>query len=352
MKKAIWIGIIVLLAGVAGGGVWGWQYAQEEAQKEFRRAITRAELSDKLRYGAVSFNPISQVLTVEDIRLTIGQDPRLAAISPTIDRLEVLEWERKGRQVVSFQIKAHGLSFKVLEAAKSLGASGSLPANLAENPLGWLVALGYTELRGNIDVDQRLDAEDKRLRYVVALDFEKLGRVSTEMSVMGVSGGTLSKFDQVVRALQQYKLNSRELSRAERRRLDSEIAQQMATLQQEASSFAVEKISVSYADSGLARRIKQYVDIAAWRLPGEESKAEITDERREQLVSQMIESGLPAGQAGEIAELLRDFVADPERIEITTEVDTPVLLPEIERAARDRGGVGKVMQLLGVTVRS
>ena len=352
MKKAIWIGSIVLLAGAIGGGVWGWQYAQKEAQKEFRRAITRAELSDKLRYGKVSFNPISQVLTVEDVRLTVGQDPRLAAISPTIEHLEVLEWERKGRQVVSFRIKVHGLSFKVLEAAKSLGASGSLPENVAENPLGWLVALGYTELRGSIDVDQRLDAEDKRLRYSVVLDFEKLGRVTTEMSMMGVSGGTLSKFDQVVRALQQYQLNAAELSRAERRQLDSEIAQQLAALQQEARTFAVEKVALSYADSGLARRIKRYVDITAWRLPGEESKAEITDERREQLVSNMIESGLPAGQAEEIAKLLREFVADPERIEISTEVDAPVALPEIERAARDRGGVGKVMQLLGVTVKS
>src|SRR5512134_2176704 len=100
MKRPAIIGVsVALILAMAGAG--GWWYAQRQAEKQVRRAMIETDLIGRLAYEGVSYNPLSNTVTVRDVRPIAYDIPG----QPRVDAIEILDWDREEELLTRAHIK-------------------------------------------------------------------------------------------------------------------------------------------------------------------------------------------------------------------------------------------------------
>ena len=109
-----------------------------------------ADLIGPVAYGGVSYNPLSNTVTVRDVR-PIGFD---IPGQPRADAIEILDWDREDELLTRAHIKVVNFRVDVLEAAREFDNNPAVlavgfrdqPSKILENPLQALIVLGYRDL--------------------------------------------------------------------------------------------------------------------------------------------------------------------------------------------------------------
>lgn len=289
----------------------------------------------------MSYNPLTGTITLRNIRPVGDEIPG----KPTADAFEIIDWEQEGDLVTQTHIKIVNFRINVLEAARSENSappavgSRDPPMKIFERPLQALIVLGYPHLVADAEVEFRYDLDEASMEFAVSLHVERMGKANLALALAGVKPN-------LVRAVREIG------SQASMENPVAALAAvgALSALKKDLEQISLADFGLSYDESGLVRRLKQYHDIHTLRLPSEPSQLELSNEDIERIATLGVALGLPEDKVRSGARAVANFSKKPERLRLQTQMDGPVRLARLFGADHDAKGVGRLILLTNAEI--
>lgn len=173
-----------LLLGIAGGLaailVAGYFYAAGKGVEEFEDFLYDNDLRDAIRYRDVSYSPLSDTITLEDVDLEVvvmELGDQQQKMTGKLDSLVIENASKESRQSIHFS------GYHLVTDPSPSERKENIVYQLLDDPLKFVQQMGVdeTSLSGTVAYDY--DRDEETLSMVIALDAGNIARVSLELSL-------------------------------------------------------------------------------------------------------------------------------------------------------------------------
>jgi len=176
-KKPLLFGI---LGGVAVIAVGGYLFAASKGVEEFEDFLYDNDLSDAIRYDDVSYSPLSDTITMDDVELEVvvldfgGQQQKLTG---RLDSLAIEGASDDSNRRIAFA------GYQLVTAPSADERQQNILYQFLDEPLKFANRMGVKETRLDGSVAYDYNKEDERLALGISLDAENIASYSMDVTV-------------------------------------------------------------------------------------------------------------------------------------------------------------------------
>jgi len=206
-----------LMLGVAGGVavilVAGYLYAASKGVEEFEDFLYDNDLSDAIRYQDVSYSPLSDTITMQDVDLQVvvlefgGQQQKMTG---QLESLSIEGARNENKRRVSFS------GYELVTNPSASERNENVVYQFLDEPLKFASRLGVRETRLDGSVAYAYDRDDESLALGFSLDAENIASYAMDVTLdraRKVLDTELSEF--IVAAVMNPKRQADEFGRVE-----------------------------------------------------------------------------------------------------------------------------------------
>lgn len=298
------IGLLVLAAGI-------WFYSQKSAEDEVRKQLADADLAGVVSYEDVSYNPVSGTLTIHEPKAVFetadpgDDDFRIRA-------LRIHDIADEEGTPTRFHIEVVGLEYDVLKLARQNPAF-QVPGTEALNisPLEMLVTLGYRAMESNFNIEYDYDPGDETLDLSLVLGTREMGDINLALSLGNVN-------QQVIKLVAG--LGDSVTGTEPGLALLGRLGPAMEMLEK----VTLANLNISYDDDQFLKRLKRYEAVEYEYQHQQELPDDDLDGLYKEIHDDLLKSGVQEAMARNFAENIVNFAREPERISLSTNIETPI----------------------------
>ena len=190
---------------------------------------------------------------------------------------------------------------------------GDSPFKVFDHSLQALVVLGYQNLTANEEVDYQYFSDEEKIKFSIYFGANQIGETKLNLTLAGIK----PKLIRTIIEMTPLEPNVNNLAALAEL---GDISSQLRYLQISLTDF-----SLSYEESGLVKRLKQYYDVHKRRLPGEASQFEISKEHIEQAVALGVPLGLSESKIRSSLEAVSNFSKNPKFLRLKIDGHIPLM---------------------------
>jgi len=300
----------------------GWWYAQNKAEEEIRMFFDEREYLDDVSYEDVTFNPITGTLTLSQIEI----EPTIKGLENTIviDTLKIYNMEIDRSLPKHIHFSVIGVHANLLDNAKAFFSPAKL--NRADKPMKNLLILGYYELLFDYEMEVLYDEDKPELSIQIYIGADGLGKIELQTKITQLNKHLFRIYDCVTDVISNEKLNSLGGNfHVKFRKCDTERAVSYLT------NSRLAELRMSGSDDGFFKRYKHHINIKHFYQTGEhidEAKFYNQESIRKHVIK-LKQLGASREIAENLVETMANFMNDPGKISIETNIEKPILVKRL-----------------------
>lgn len=318
MTKNMYIAVFFLLLLFAGCGFFIFSIQRDEIEKDAEMFLIQNRLQRVVSYEKTAMS-LSDVFIMRGVG--INNKP-FFDFPNKINELKIRSFRKKGNGIVlSLSVLAQGVSFDVLQAAKSYAASDNALAEKLTafspvsdaffRPLEFMLLAGCDTVNADVAFDLFYSPVSSQLQAVIGISDVCLGK--SRLSVI---------FDDITVAKEK-KLISAARNLATGRDFIPEIQEFL-----KGTTFI--NADFSYEEAKLIKGYKRYLDSLYLRLPDASGQTEPDSYQIQALSSYLSFFSIHKQRNFEIARALANFFKEPQNLKISTKAGKKVPLDNLK----------------------
>jgi hypothetical protein len=173
-----------VVLGVAGGVVVlliaGYMYASSAGVEKFEDFLYDKDLDRALSYQDVSYSPLSDTITLEDVELEVvvmEMGPQKQQVTGRFDSLAIEGASNGSKRLVAFS------GYELVTRPSDSERKANILYQMLDEPLKFINRLGIEQTRLNGSVAYDWDRDDENLVLGVRLDAENIASYSLDLSL-------------------------------------------------------------------------------------------------------------------------------------------------------------------------
>lgn len=303
MTKSMLTAVLVLIVLFAGCGAFIRTLQREEAAQDVRHFLIRHRLRNNISFSSVSLS-LADEAVLNDVSVKLYGLPDLAV---SVKKAAVHSYAEDRRIPSRLSATLTGVRFSLTEAAKALKTpeetvvadlSAFNPAeDLARHPLYALILAGCDKIDADVEIDYAYAPMAKEMRLNLEVRDACLGQWRLDTFLTGITNARQGRLMLALRHIVQ--------------RGDI-----IADLRDFLDGAAVANLRFSYAESGLVKGYKAFVDTLYLRLPNQESRAELDAKTVRGIVTYLSFSNAHRQRNTDLVNAFARFVKNPQKLVI------------------------------------
>lgn len=303
MTKTMWIAVVILFLLFTGCGIFIFILQQEETEQVSQHFLVKNRIQNNISFQQTGMS-LTDELNVKKATIKLNYLPNF---NIEIDEIDIHSYTEIQHIASELNMTMHHVRFSLLNLIHSLkidnddiifNLSDFSPANdLWNKPLYALLLAGADQIDATINIKYNYAPLARDMSLQITIDDNYIGKLFVHF-----------KFDDITNAKQGRLL------------IALKNMLQKNVFEKELSSFLKNTVviyfDINYVNNGLIDGYKKYVDSLYLRLPGQNSKSELSENTIQSIVKYMLLTNAHRDHNTELINEVAYFIKNPNEITI------------------------------------
>lgn len=303
MTKSMIIAVVVLAVLFAGCGVFIWLLQREETVQQVQHFLIRHRLQNNISFETARL-PLSDEAALTGVSLKLYALPDLKV---SVQKAEVHSYAEEHHIPSAVSATLTGVRFSLVDAVKAMRlpeekvvselAAFNPVDDIVRHPVDALILAGCDAVDATVGVNYAYAPLAKEMRLNLSVKDACLGQWEMNAFLTGITNAGQGRLMLALRHILQR-------------------GDVIADLRGFLDGASVGDLRFSYTESGLVKGYKAFVDTLYMRLPGQDSRAELTDKAVRDIVTYLSFSNAHRQRNTELVKTFARFVANPQKLTV------------------------------------